>query len=113
MKYRIVATPVAACALAFLLAACAGDKPQYVERPVEELYNEAVDLLAQGELKTAAAAFDEVERQHPYSSWATKAQIMSAFSHYQAGEYDEAILAAAPGVYAEMAALAAAPAVRA
>jgi outer membrane protein assembly factor BamD len=82
-------------ALAGLLAGCGGaTEPQYVERPVEQLYNEAVDLLAQEDLKGAARAFDEVERQHPYSSWATKAQVMSTFSHYQAGEYDEAILAA-------------------
>ena len=85
---------VIALALAGLLAACAAEQPQYVERPVEQLYNEAVDLMAQNDLKGAAKAFDEVERQHPYSSWATKAQVMSAFSHYQAGEYDEAILAA-------------------
>ncbi|MSO70685.1 MAG: outer membrane protein assembly factor BamD [Alphaproteobacteria bacterium] len=89
------ALAVTVVALAGLLSGCAADKSQdYVERPVEQLYNEAVDLLAKNDLKGAAKAFDEVERQHPYSSWANKAQVMSAFSHYQAGEYDEAILAA-------------------
>ncbi|MCH7932009.1 MAG: outer membrane protein assembly factor BamD, partial [Proteobacteria bacterium] len=41
-----------------------------------------------------ADAFDEVERQHPYSVWATKAQIMAAYAHYQANAYDDAVLAA-------------------
>lgn len=95
VNMRRAARAVMGVALAGLLAGCAGDKSQeYVERPVEQLYNEAVDLLAKNDLKGAAKAFDEVERQHPYSSWANKAQVMAAFSHYQAGEYDEAILAA-------------------
>ena len=37
--------------------------------------------------------FDEVERQHPYSVWATKAQLMSAFAMYQGGRYDDAVIA--------------------
>jgi outer membrane protein assembly factor BamD len=36
--------------------------------------------------------FDEVERQHPYSSWATQAQLMSAYAHYVNNEYDDAII---------------------
>ena len=39
---------------------------------------------------TAAQLFDG-GRQHPYSAWATKAQLMSAYSNYQQGAYDEAI----------------------
>jgi outer membrane protein assembly factor BamD len=38
--------------------------------------------------------FEEVERQHPYSEWARKALVMSAYSNYQAKEYEEAIAAA-------------------
>ena len=30
--------------------------------------------------------FDEVERQHPYSIWARRAQLMSAFNYYAGGE---------------------------
>jgi outer membrane protein assembly factor BamD len=73
------------------LAAC-GDKPEpYVERPVEELYNTAMNSLEERLYLKAARQFEEVERQHPYSAWATKAQLMSAFSFYQANKYDEAI----------------------
>src|SRR5690606_6070741 len=40
----------------------------------------------------AAEQFDEVERQHPYSIWATKAQPLAAYSHYEADNYDDAII---------------------
>ena len=60
---------IAACGLALLLAACSSDdKPAYVERPVSELYNSAQDLLDAKEYQKSAEAFDEVERQHPYSA---------------------------------------------
>ena len=85
---------IAACGLALLLAACSSDdKPAYVERPVSELYNGAQDLLDAKEYQKAAEAFDEVERQHPYSVWATKATLMSAYAYYQDNKYDDAITA--------------------
>ncbi len=83
-----------ALALALFVTACAAPKEEYVEQPVEDLYNKAMDLLEAGAYVPAAQAFDEVERQHPYSVWATKAQIMAAYANYQANRYDEAILAA-------------------
>lgn len=76
------------------LSACAGDETPYFEEPVENLYNSAMDLMLSNNFAAASIAFDEVERQHPYSVWATKAQIMTAYSHYQDNQYDEAILAA-------------------
>lgn len=76
------------------LAACSSDEPLYVERPVEELYNGALNNLAQGNWYEAAIGFDEVERQHPYSVWATRAQLMAAYAYYQNNLYDDAILAA-------------------
>jgi outer membrane protein assembly factor BamD len=76
-----------------LLAACGTTEEEYVERPANELYNQAMDDLASGNDKKAAKLFDEVERQHPYSSWATKAQLMAAYAHYRANEYDEAVSA--------------------
>ena len=77
-----------------LLAACGSDDVAvpYVERPVEDLYNDAIAALAEGEDYTIAAQkFEEVERQHPYSVWATKAQLMAAYSYYLNNSYDEAI----------------------
>lgn len=81
------------------LAACAtsGSKrgdTAYVARDVETLYAAAKDRLDSGQPKIAAALFDEVERQHPYSPWARRAQLMSAFSYYAAADYNKAIDAA-------------------
>jgi outer membrane protein assembly factor BamD len=90
---RILAR-TAALALLLALGACGSKEEAYVERPVEELYNKAMDQLVEGNYKLSAKGFDEVERQHPYSVWATKSQLMSAFANYQINQYDEAILAA-------------------
>ncbi|MFV0643220.1 MAG: outer membrane protein assembly factor BamD, partial [Sphingomonadaceae bacterium] len=66
----------------------------YVARDVDTLYTEAKRRLDQGNTKMAAALFDEVERQHPYSPWARRAQLMSAFSYYVARDYNNAIQSA-------------------
>lgn len=76
------------------LAACADDEELYTERPVADLYNDAFEDMLDGDYVSAASGFDEVERQHPYSVWATKAQLMAAFSYYQNNNYDQAVLAA-------------------
>ncbi|MGF1611328.1 MAG: outer membrane protein assembly factor BamD [Kiloniellales bacterium] len=84
----------AALAVVLLLVpACSSsdDDDAYVERPVEELYNDALDAMLAGDYMRSARLFDEVERQHPYSNWASKAQIMAAFAYYQANSYDDAI----------------------
>jgi outer membrane protein assembly factor BamD len=74
------------------LAGCAStDKDKLDERPAEELYQEALQSLQRKEYKAATEKFEEVERQHPYSIWATRGQVMSAFAQYQAMEYAEAI----------------------
>lgn len=83
----------AMAAIALLLAACAETNEKFVERPVEELYNTALDQMSDRDFKAASKTFDEVERQHPYSIWATKAQLMAAYSHYQENAYDDAIIA--------------------
>ncbi len=67
------------------------DDPGYVEQPVKVLYDNAMDAMYGGELFEAARLFDEVERQHPYSTWAAKAQLMSAYAYYQNNRYDEAV----------------------
>ena len=77
-----------------ILAACGTTAPEYVELSVEELYNTAMDALVAGNYLTAARNFDEVERQHPYSVWATRAQLMVSFAYYQGNEYDDAVFAA-------------------
>ena len=70
-----------------------GDTP-YVARDVGTLYSTAKDRLDRSQYKEAAALFDEVERQHPYSVWARRAQIMGAFSYYLDRNYTQAIQSA-------------------
>ncbi len=83
-----------------VLSGCAGGggkarKDQsYVAQDVETLYTAAQATLARRQYRLAGAQFDEVERQHPYSVWARRAQLMSSFCYYAAGEYQEAIGAA-------------------
>ncbi len=85
---------VAALFGAGILAGCSSDNTgEYVERSVEELYNSSMDALLDGNYGVASQRFDEVERQHPYSVWATKAQLMGAYAHYQANNYGEAVSA--------------------
>ena len=91
VRYRLAALVFGLSSL--LLAGCASDEePAYIERTVEDIYNEAMDHLEAGRYRSAAASFDEVERQHPYSKWATKAQIMAAYTHYASGKYDDAVV---------------------
>ncbi len=86
---------LAACALALPLSACAGKKVKtdttYIARDVNTLYGLAKASLDRKDYVRSAALFDEVERQHPYSIWARRAQLMSSFSYYMAQKYPEAI----------------------
>jgi outer membrane protein assembly factor BamD len=72
-----------------------GDKEEVLpDEPADKLYNEGVYLLNERkDVKRAAKKFEEVDRQHPYSEWARKALIMSAYSYYAAGSYEESITA--------------------
>ena len=81
------------------LTACGGGRKakkdqSYIAQDVETLYSAARETLAKRQYRLAGAQFDEVERQHPYSVWARRAQLMSSFAYYAAGEYQEAIGAA-------------------
>ena len=75
------------------LPACSSDDElgALPETPVETLYNSGLDALIAGSGEQAVRFFDEVERQHPYSKWATRSQLMAAYAYYRANEYDLAI----------------------
>ncbi|MEP9401979.1 outer membrane protein assembly factor BamD [Sphingomonas sp. VNH70] len=72
----------------------AGRDLPYVARDVGTLYTAAKSRLDRQQYKVAAALFDEVERQHPYSVWARRAQLMGAFSYYLDADYTKAIAGA-------------------
>ncbi len=87
--------PLVTLCLFVALVGCSSndDKPKLEqEEAVEVLYNRAADALDQGQNRQATQLFEEVERQHPYSIWATRAQLMAAYASYLDQRYDEAIL---------------------
>lgn len=94
--FRALLLPLLGATVA--LSGCASTKAKkdrpYVAQDVDTLYTAAQATLQRREYKLAAAQFDEVERQHPYSVWARRAQLMSAYSYYVSQNYSEAILSA-------------------
>lgn len=82
-------------ASALVIAACSSTpERQEVEGSVDELYNNAQNALESKKYETAVNTFEELERQHPYSNWATRAQMMVAYTYYKSKNYDEAVIAA-------------------
>ena len=67
------------------------DDLDQIDLPVDSLYNKALDSVYNGNPKEAASLFEEVERQHPYSSWAVKSQIMAAWAYYEANDYPRSL----------------------
>ncbi len=96
--FRVSRAVLPLVATALVVTGCASTKNKkdrpYVATDVDTLYNVAQGTLAKRQYKTAAAQFDEVERQHPYSIWARRAQLMSAYSYYVSQDYSQAILSA-------------------
>ncbi|MEC4595094.1 MULTISPECIES: outer membrane protein assembly factor BamD [Nitrospirillum] len=85
--------PLTAPLALLAVAACSSDEKEapYIERPVEQIYSEAGNAIDRGEYQKAALLFGAVEQQHPYSTWAMRAELMAAYAYYQANKYEEAI----------------------
>ncbi len=66
------------------LAALAAQTP-------ESLYAGGIDALNAQRYAQAVELFDTVDREYPYSTWATQAKLMAAFSDYSRNRYTEAI----------------------
>jgi len=96
-RSRRVALAVRLATLAFIvvaLPACSffGKEDIIPDDPADKLYNEGLFLLNnKKDYKQAAKRFEEVDRQHPYSEWARKALLMSAYAHYEGLEYEDTI----------------------
>ena len=79
--------------LFLLLLSCASKKiteTEYIERSLHQIYASALDSLLSSDYQEASLEFEEVERQHPYSEWAKKAIIMSAYSSFKNKDYVKA-----------------------
>lgn len=84
-----------AAVIALTAAACSStDDDEIDTTPADQLYNQGLALTNAGQLTRAAAEFDKVEQQHPYSKYARSAILMSAYTNYTSGRYDEAIVSA-------------------
>lgn len=93
---RASALALAAC---LTLTACGDsddeDDPAKIaakNEPVDTLYDKAEVTFKAHNYKSATEQFEEVERQHPYSEWAARAQIMAAYSAYLGGQFDDALV---------------------
>ncbi|MEM9989511.1 MAG: outer membrane protein assembly factor BamD [Pseudomonadota bacterium] len=69
----------------------AEDRFAYVEEPIEVLYAKATDALDRKRYEEAILYFEEVERQHPYSAWARRSMLMTAYTQYLTNDYEDSL----------------------
>jgi outer membrane protein assembly factor BamD len=70
------------------------EKLAYVERPAEQIYRQGFEQMEARDWDRAKLFFNEVERQHPFSKWARRAMLMTAYANYKATDYEEAVATA-------------------
>jgi outer membrane protein assembly factor BamD len=88
----VLALPLSGCGTGALWDKFFAKDDTFVDEPADKLYNEGLYMMNEKkDLKAASKKFEEVDRQHPYSEWARKSLLMSAYSYYQAGDYDNCI----------------------
>jgi len=69
-------------------------KPEIVaQQPAEQLYNDGLSRMKNGDFTGAAKKFSELDKQYPHSEWSRKALIMTAYANYEGRQYEEAITA--------------------
>ena len=80
--------------LMLFITGCASDNSNIIndeDKTAEMLYNEAYEYLEKTSYQKSAEKFDKIEMEHPYSKWATKSKLMSAYAYYKGEKYDDAI----------------------
>jgi outer membrane protein assembly factor BamD len=88
----VLATPLGGCGTGAIWDKFFAKDDTFVDEPADKLYNEGLYLMNnKKDRKAAQKKFEEVDRQHPYSDWARKALLMSAYAAYESGDYDECI----------------------
>ena len=65
----------------------------YVEKPAELLLQDANRYLLRKNYLLAAETFEEIDKQHPYSTIAKKSKIMAAYAYYMNKDYNNGVLA--------------------
>ena len=56
--------------------------------PASQAYDLGLARLAKGDSSGAAKKFTDLSKDYPYSDWSKKALLMTAYSQFEAGEYD-------------------------
>jgi outer membrane protein assembly factor BamD len=91
----VLAVPLSGCGGGALWDKYFAKEETFVDEPADKLYNEGLYLMnKKNDRKSAMKKFEEVDRQHPYSEWARKSLLMSAYAAYENGDYDECISSA-------------------
>lgn len=72
----------------------ANREPPVEGQTAQQIYLSAEAMLADGRPRDAGARFSEVERLYPYSEWAKRAMLMSAFAYHEGSLYNESRAAA-------------------
>jgi outer membrane protein assembly factor BamD len=77
------------------LAACGRNQDErFASMSAQQIYLTGEAQLAEGQAREAGETFAEVERLYPYSEWAKRAMLMSAFAYHEGGQYAESRAAA-------------------
>lgn len=90
-KFLISAVVVAGLTLAGCSKSPEVDELGFTDKPAEELYNEGLALVNSGRLDAASKKFNEIDQVYPYSEFARRAMVMSAYTNYRSGKFPEAI----------------------
>lgn len=91
----VLAIPLSGCGTGALWDKFMTKDETFVDEPADKLYNEGLYMLnKKNDRKSAMKKFEEVDRQHPYSEYARKSLLMSAYAAYENGDYDESISSA-------------------
>lgn len=102
MNFRNLTLATALIGVSLQLGGCssglggmfAQEEKKIDEKPADVLYKEGDTAINKGDYTKAAEAFEEVDRQHPYSQEARESMIMAAFAYQKAGKLPEAVAAA-------------------
>lgn len=88
---RLLTIIIAVCLLGPGACSSKDDKKPVAEPKAEEVYNDAMDAVEKKQYKSAVEKFEKLEREYPFSPWATRGQVIAAFTYYKQDQYDDAI----------------------
>lgn len=87
-------SPMAACSTFDGLNPFGGEKYEtklLADEPADQIYDQGLARLNKGDSEGAAKKFSDLDKQYPFSAHSRKGLIMTTYSQYQGGSYDDAI----------------------